>query len=152
MRQRLVSGVGKKELRYCIIKEIKKNNMWLNLIGMAVKTGADVYKKKQETKSLQALAERNYAEKMARGEIEFKSRVLDNQNQGIKDEIVLAIVILPIIVIAYSVFSGTPDAKQKLDLFFEYFNNLPDWYVWLTVGIFGSIYGLKPGLDLFKKK
>jgi hypothetical protein len=29
---------------------------------------------------------------------------------------------------------------------------LPDWYVWLTVGIFGSIYGLKPGLDLFKKK
>jgi hypothetical protein len=57
-----------------------------------------------------------------------------------------------IIVIAYSVFSGTPDAKQKLDLFFEYFNNLPDWYVWLTVGIFGSIYGLKPGLDLFKKK
>ena len=119
---------------------------------MAIKTGADVYKKKQETKSLNALAERNYAEKMARGEIEFKSRVLDNQNQGIKDEIVLAIVILPIIVIAYSVFSGTPDAKQKLDLFFEYFNNLPDWYVWLTVGIFGSIYGLKPGLDLFKKK
>jgi Mn2+/Fe2+ NRAMP family transporter len=90
--------------------------------------------------------------KMARGEIEYQSRIIDNQNQGIKDEIVLAIVILPIIVIAYSVFSGTPDAKQKLDLFFEYFNNLPDWYVWLTVGIFGSIYGLKPGLDLFKKK
>ena len=41
--------------------------MWLNLIGMAVKTGADVYKRKQETKSLQALAERNHAEKMARG-------------------------------------------------------------------------------------
>ena len=118
--------------------------MWLNLIGMAVKTGADVYKRKQETKSLQALAERNHAEKMARGEIEYQSRIIDNQNQGIKDEIVLAIVILPIIVIAYSVFSGTPDAKQKLDLFFEYFNNLPDWYVWLTVGIFGSIYGLKP--------
>jgi Mn2+/Fe2+ NRAMP family transporter len=89
---------------------------------------------------------------MARGEIEYQGRIIDNQNQGIKDEIVLAIVILPIIVIAYSVFSGTPDAKQKLDLFFEYFNNLPDWYVWLTVGIFGSIYGLKPGLDLFKKK
>jgi hypothetical protein len=90
--------------------------------------------------------------KNGKGEIEYQSRIIDNQNQGIKDEIVLAIVILPIIVIAYSVFSGTPDAKQKLDLFFEYFNNLPDWYVWLTVGIFGSIYGLKPGLDLFKKK
>ena len=126
--------------------------MWLNLIGMAVKTGADVYKKKQETKSLQALAERNHAEKMARGEIEFKSRVFDNQNQGIKDEIVLGIVILPIIVIAYSVFSGTPDAKQKLDLFFEYFNNFPEFYKWLVLGIFGSIYGLKPGMDMFKKR
>jgi hypothetical protein len=125
--------------------------MWLNLIGMAVKTGADVYKRKQETKSLQALAERNHAEKMARGEIEFQKNVIDNQS-GYKDEVVLAIVILPILVIAYSVFSGEPDAKEKLDLFFEYFNNLPDWYVWLTVGIFGSIYGLKPGLDLFKKK
>ena len=152
MRQELVYGVGKKELKFYIENEIKDNIMWLNLIGMAVKTGADVYKRKQETKSLQALAERNHAEKMARGEIEYQSRIIDNQNQGIKDEIVLAIVILPIIVIAYSVFSGTPDAKQKLDLFFEYFNNLPDWYVWLTVGIFGSIYGLKPGLDLFKKK
>ncbi len=125
--------------------------MWLNLIGMAVKTGADVYKKRQETKSFEALAERNHAEKMARGEIEYQKNVIDNQS-GIKDEIVLAIVILPILVIAYSVFSGQPDAKQKLDLFFEYFNNLPEWYIWLTVGIFGSIYGLKPGLDLFKKK
>jgi len=118
---------------------------------MAVKTGADVYKRRQETKSLEALAERNHAEKMARGEIEFQKNVIDNQS-GYKDEVVLAIVILPILVIAYSVFSGEPDAKEKLDLFFEYFNNLPDWYVWLTVGIFGSIYGLKPGLDLFKKK
>ena len=125
--------------------------MWLNLLGMAIKTGADVYKKKQETKSFEALAERNHAEKMARGEIEYQKAVINNQS-GYKDEVVLAIVILPILVIAYSVFSGQPDAKEKLDLFFEYFNNLPDWYVWLTVGIFGSIYGLKPGLDLFKKK
>ena len=85
---------------------------------------------------------------MARGEIEYQKAIIDNQS-GYKDEVVLAIVILPILVIAYSVFSGQPDAKEKLDLFFEYFNNLPDWYVWLTVGIFGSIYGLKPGLDLF---
>jgi hypothetical protein len=52
--------------------------------------------------------------------------VIDNQQSGVKDEIVLAIVILPIVVIAYSVFSGTPDARDKLNLFFEYFNNLPD--------------------------
>jgi len=125
--------------------------MWFNLIGMALKTGAEVYKNKKEAQQLESVAEKNYMAKMATGEIEYQKAVMDNQS-GYKDEIVLAIVILPILVIAYSVFSGQPDAKEKLDLFFEYFNNLPDWYVWLTVGIFGSIYGLKPGLDLFKKK
>jgi hypothetical protein len=125
--------------------------MWFNLIGMAIKTGAEVYKNKKEAQQLESVAEKNYMAKMASGEIEYQKAVMDNQS-GYKDEIVLAIVILPILVIAYSVFSGQPDAKEKLDLFFEYFNNLPDWYVWLTVGIFGSIYGLKPGLDMFKKK
>ena len=123
-----------------------------NLLGMAVKTGAEVYKNKKEADRLESVAKMQHYQKMARGEIEYQAKVINNQNQGFKDEVVLAIVILPIIVIAYSVFSGTPDAKEKLDLFFEYFNNLPDWYVWLTVGIFGSIYGLKPTADLFKKK
>jgi hypothetical protein len=126
--------------------------MWFNLISMALKTGAEVYKNKKEAQQLESVAEKNYMAKMAAGEISYQKSVMDNNNQGYKDEIVLAIVILPILVIAYSVFSGQPDAKEKLDLFFEYFNNLPDWYVWLTVGIFGSIYGLKPGLDMFKKK
>lgn len=126
--------------------------IWLKFLPTLLKTGADVFEKRQETKRLEALAQRNYMERVAKGEIEYKNKVLDGQANSIKDEIVLAIVILPIIVIAYSVFSGSPDAKEKLDMFFEYFNNLPEWYVWLTVGIFGSIYGLKPGLDLFKKK
>ena len=125
--------------------------MWFNLIGMALKTGAEVYKNKKEAQQLESVAEKNYMAKIAAGQIEYQKAVMDNQS-GYKDEIVLAIVILPILVIAYSVFSGQPDAKEKLDLFFEYFNNLPDWYVWLTVGIFGSIYGLKPGLYMFKKK
>jgi hypothetical protein len=126
--------------------------MWWNLIGMAVKTGAEVYKNNQESKALESQAQKNYMAKMASGEIEYQKSVIDNQQAGFKDEIVLGIVILPILVIAYSVFSGDPQAKDKLNLFFEYFNNLPDWYVWLTVGIFGSIYGLKPTMDIFKKK
>ena len=119
---------------------------------MAVKTGAEVYKNKKEAEALESQAQKNYMAKMASGEIEYQKTIIDNQQAGIKDEIVLAIVILPILVIAYSVFSGDPEAKDKLNLFFEYFNNLPDWYVWLTVGIFGSIYGLKPTMDIFKKK
>lgn len=126
--------------------------MWWNLIGMAVKTGAEVFKNNQESKALESQAQKNYMARMASGEIEYQKSVMDNQQSGYKDEIVLGIVILPILVIAYSVFSGDPQAKDKLNLFFEYFNNLPDWYVWLTVGIFGSIYGLKPTMDIFKKK
>jgi hypothetical protein len=117
--------------------------MWWNLIGMAVKTGAEVFKNNQESKALESQAQKNYMAKMVSGEIEYQKSVIDNQQAGFKDEIVLGIVILPILVIAYSVFSEDPQAKDKLNLFFEYFNNLPDWYVWLTVGIFGSIIWLE---------
>jgi hypothetical protein len=123
-----------------------------NLIGMAVKTGAEVYKNKKEADRLESVAKMQHYQRMASGEIEYQAKVIDNQQSGYKDEVVLGIVILPILVIAYSVFGNDPDAKDKLNLFFQYFNNLPDWYVWLTVGIFGSIYGLKPTADIFKKK
>ena len=86
------------------------------------------------------------------GSLDYQKAVMDNNNQGWKDELVLVIVVLPIVVLSWSVFSGDPQAKEKLDLFFEYFNNFPEFYKWLVLGIFGSIYGLKPGMDLFKKK
>ena len=89
---------------------------------------------------------------MAAGEIEYQNAVRKSNDQGIKDDIVLFIVILPIIILAWSIFSGDPLAKEKLDLFFEYFNNFPEFYKWLILGIFGSIYGLKPGMDLIRKK
>lgn len=126
--------------------------MWWSIIPTLFKTGMEVFNNNQETKRLEALAERNYMEKVARGEIEYQRSVMDNQNQGWKDEIVLLIVILPIVVLAWSIFSNDTHAKEKLDLFFHYFNNFPEFYKWLVVGIFGSIYGLKPTVDMFKKK
>ena len=125
--------------------------MW-NLIPTLLKTGVDVFNNRQESKRLESLAERNYMERVAKGEIEFKKAIMDNQNQGWKDELVLIIVVLPIVILAWSIFSGDPHAKEKLDMFFEYFNNFPEFYKWLVLGIFGSIYGLKPGIDMFKKK
>ena len=125
--------------------------MWWNILPTLFKTGIDVFNNRQESKRLESLAERNYMERVAKGEIEYQAKVMDNQNQGWKDELVLIIVVLPIVVLAWSVFSGDPNAKQKLDMFFEYFNNFPEFYKWLVLGIFGSIYGLKPGMDLFKK-
>ena len=44
--------------------------IWFSLAKMAMKTGAEVYKNKQESKQLQSLAERNYSERMAKGEVQ----------------------------------------------------------------------------------
>tara|TARA_B100000029_G_scaffold5246_1_gene5836 strand:+ start:770 stop:1159 length:390 start_codon:yes stop_codon:yes gene_type:complete len=126
--------------------------IWFSLAKMALKTGAQVYKNRQETKELESQAERNHAAKMATGEIAYQTAVRKSNDQGIKDDIVLLIVILPIVVLAWSIFSGDPQAKEKLDLFFQYFNNFPEFYKWLVLGIFGSIYGLKPGMDLVRNK
>ncbi len=130
--------------------------MWLSLASKLVpgmiKTGMSIAANRRKAKELESVAEMNHAQKMADGQIEFKKAVMNNQNQGWKDELVLIIVVLPIVVLSWSVFSGDPQAKEKLDLFFEYFNNFPEFYKWLVLGIFGSIYGLKPGMDLFKKK
>jgi uncharacterized ion transporter superfamily protein YfcC len=130
--------------------------MWLNiaakLVPGMIKTGMSIAANRRKAKELESVAEMNHAQKMADGQIEYKKAVMNNQNQGWKDELVLIIVVLPIVVLSWSVFSGDPQAKEKLDLFFEYFNNFPEFYKWLVLGIFGSIYGLKPGMDLFKKK
>jgi len=130
--------------------------MWLSiaskLVPGIIKTGMKIATNRRKAKELESIAEMNHAQRMADGQIEYKKAVMDNQNQGWKDELVLIIVVLPIVVLSWSVFSGQPDAKEKLDLFFEYFNNFPEFYKWLVLGIFGSIYGLKPGMDLFKKK
>jgi len=130
--------------------------MWLNiaakLVPGMIKTGMSIAANKRKAKELESVAEMNHAQRMADGQIEYKKAVMNNQNQGWKDELVLIIVVLPIVVLSWSVFSGDPQAKEKLDLFFEYFNNFPEFYKWLVLGIFGSIYGLKPGMDLFKKK
>ena len=125
--------------------------IWFSLAKMALKTGAEVYKNKQETKQLESLAAKNQMAKMAAGELEYRKSVL-NKDQGYKDDIVLLIVILPIVILSWSIFSGDDQAKEKLDLFFHYFNNFPEFYKWLILGIFGSIYGLKPGMDLVRNR
>ena len=126
--------------------------IWFSLAKMALKTGAEVYKNRQETKQLESLAAKNQMAKMAAGELEYKKSIISANQQGYKDDIVLLIVILPIVILSWSIFSGDDQAKEKLDLFFHYFNNFPEFYKWLILGIFGSIYGLKPGMDLVRNR
>jgi len=123
----------------------------LNLLSFGIKTAASVYKTKKETKQLEALAEKHHVERMVSGEVEYKKAVMANNNQGWKDEFVLILISIPILLLGYSVFSDDPNIRQKLDVFFEYFGNMPFWYQGLFIGVVGSIYGLKTA-DLMKRK
>ena len=125
--------------------------MWWNILPTVFKTGLDIYKNHKQSELLESEAERRYFERMARGEIDYQRDVYDDQQKGWKDEFVLIIVCVPIMLLSYAIFTDDPLIKSKLDLFFDYFGKFPTWYQWLIVGIFGAIYGLKPTLDIFKK-
>ncbi|CAB4140132.1 hypothetical protein UFOVP396_12 [uncultured Caudovirales phage] len=126
--------------------------MWWNIIPTVFKIGADIYKNNKQSELLESEAERRYYERMARGEIEYQRDVADQQDRSWKDEFVLVVVCIPILVLSYAIVSDDINIKTKLDLFFDYFGKFPSWYQWLIVGIFGAIYGLKPSIDAFTKK
>ena len=125
--------------------------MWLKLLSMGFKTGAEIYKNRRESKMLESQAQRLHYERMARGEVEYQEKVIASNDKGVKDEIVLILVSIPFLVLVYSVFSDDPTVKEKVDLFFQYFDQLPLWYQALFIGICSAIYGLK-GADIFKRK
>lgn len=95
-------------------------------------------------------AQMRHAERMSTGEVEYKAKVIESNDKGWKDEFVLILVSLPILLLAYSVFSDSPDIRQRLDLFFEYFKNLPYWYQAIFIGVVSAIYGLK-GANIMKR-
>tara|TARA_R100001244_G_scaffold91498_2_gene69271 strand:+ start:818 stop:1207 length:390 start_codon:yes stop_codon:yes gene_type:complete len=122
----------------------------INLLSMAFKVGTHIYKNKQQTKMLMSDAQRVHAERMSRGEIEYKAKIIESNDKGWKDEFVLILISLPILLLAYSVFSDSPDVRERLDLFFSYFNNLPYWYQAIFIGVVSAIYGLK-GANIMKR-
>ena len=124
--------------------------MWFNLLSMGVKTASHLYKNKQKTKMMMSDAQAHHAEKMARGEIEYKAKVIESNDQGYKDEFVLILVSLTILVLVYSIFTDDAEIRDRLDMFFEYFKNLPYWYQAIFIGIVSAIYGLK-GADIMRK-
>ena len=129
--------------------------MWLNiaakLVPGIIKTGMSIANNRRETKRLESVAEMRHAEKMANGEIEYKKAVIANNQQGWKDEFVLILVSAPVMLLIWSIFSDDPEIMQKVDKFFDKFNNMPFWYQALFIGVVSAIYGLK-GADIIKKK
>ena len=125
--------------------------MWLSAIKLAVNAGSHIYKKKQETKMRMADAQAAHAEKMAKGELEYSGKLLEARQSDCKDEFVLIVLTLPILVIAYGVFSDDPTASAKIKEFFEQFQQLPSWFTNLWILVVASIYGIK-GTQIFKGK
>ena len=129
--------------------------MWLNiaskLVPGIIKTGMSIASNRRRAKEFESVAEMKHAERMANGELEYKKKIIENNNQGWKDEFVLLLVSAPVLILVYSIFSDDPEINAKLTNFFEQFNNMPYWYQALFIGVVSAIYGLK-GADIIKKK
>ena len=125
--------------------------MWLSAIKLAVQAGSHIFKQRQQEKMLLADARRLHAEKMAKGEIEMEKIIKNDQQNSWKDEFVLLLVSAPVMLLIWSVFSDDPNIKQKIDLFFEYFSNMPMWFQILFVSVVGAIYGIK-GTEIMRRK
>ena len=71
-----------------------------NLLSFGVKTAANIYQTRRETKQLEAQAERNHVERMVNGEVEYKKAIIASNDNGWKDEFVLVLISIPIILLA----------------------------------------------------
>jgi len=122
---------------------------WFSLAKVALQAGTHIFKKRQETKMAMADAQHMHAAKMARGESEYQGKLLEARQSDWKDEFVLVVLTLPILVIAYGVFSEDPAASAKIKEFFEQFQQLPSWFTNLWILVVASIYGIK-GTQIFR--
>ena len=123
--------------------------MWFSAIKLAVQAGSKIYANKQKAKVAMSEAQLLHAEKQSRGEEAYQGKLLEARQSDWKDEAVLVILTLPILVIAWGVFSDDPNASQKIKEFFEQFQQLPSWFTNLWILVVASIYGIK-GTQIFK--
>jgi len=123
--------------------------MWFGAIKLALNAGSHIYKKRQETKMAMADAQHMHAQKMASGEETYQGKLLESRDNDWKDEIVLGILTLPIIVLAWAVWTDDPNAMVKINIFFEHFSNLPKWFTNLWILVVASVFGIK-GTQIFR--
>ena len=123
--------------------------MWLSAIKLAVSAGSKIYANKQRAKVAMSDAQLMHAEKMARGEEAYQGKLLEARQSDWKDEFVLVVLTLPILVIAWGVFSDDPAASAKIKEFFDQFQQLPSWFTNLWILVVASIYGIK-GTQIFR--
>mgnify|MGYP003149399984 FL=1 len=125
--------------------------MWLSLIKFGASAAKEIYKNRKETKILESLAEKKQMERVISGEIQMEKLIHKKQENDLKDEIVLIIISLPLLVCAWGIFSNDPEIITKLDAFFDQVNKFPLWLQGLIIGGYSSVLGIK-GVNTFRKK
>ena len=116
--------------------------MWLSAIKLAVSAGSKIYANKQRAKVAMSDAQLLHAERQARGEEAYQGKLLEARQTDYKDEVILAILTLPILVLAYGVWSEDPAAMDKIKIFFEHFQSLPTWFTNLWILVVASVFGI----------
>jgi len=122
---------------------------WFGLAKIALQAGSKIYANRQRTKMAMSDAQLMHAQKMASGEESYQGKLLEARQNDYKDEIVLCILTLPIIVLAYGVWSNDPAAMEKINIFFEHFSSLPKWFTNLWILVVASVFGIK-GTQIFR--
>ena len=123
--------------------------MWLSAIKLAVSAGSKIYANKQRAKVAMSDAQLLHAERQARGEEAYQGKLLEARQTDYKDEVILAILTLPILVLAYGVWSEDPAAMDKIKIFFEHFQSLPTWFTNLWILVVARVFGIK-GTQIFR--
>ena len=123
--------------------------MWFSAIKLAVSAGSKIYANKQKAKMAMSDAQLLHAERQARGEEAYQGKLLEARQSDWKDEAVLVILSMPVLVLAWAVVSDDPAAMDKVKLFFDMFSQLPSWFTNLWILVVASIYGIK-GTQIFR--
>ena len=123
--------------------------MWFGLAKMALQAGGKIYANRQRTKIAMSDAQLMHAQRMASGEETYQGKLLEARQNDWKDEMVLGILTLPIIVLAWAVWTDDPQAMVKINIFFEHFSNLPKWFTNLWILVVASVFGIK-GTQIFR--
>tara|TARA_Y100000004_G_scaffold111986_1_gene125751 strand:+ start:1494 stop:1880 length:387 start_codon:yes stop_codon:yes gene_type:complete len=123
--------------------------MWFSALKLAISAGSKIYANKQKAKVAMSDAQLLHAERQARGEEAYQGKLLEARQNDYKDEVVLGILTLPILVLAYGVWSDDPAAMDKIKIFFEHFQSLPTWFTNLWILVVASVFGIK-GTQIFR--
>jgi len=122
---------------------------WFGLAKIALQAGGKIYANRQKTKMAMSDAQLMHAQRMASGEESYQGKLLEARQNDYKDEFVLVLLSIPILVLAWAVFSDNPQAMEKVNTFFEHFAALPKWFTNLWILVCASIFGIK-GTQIFR--